>query len=103
MDGRSEPPLQQSSPPAAGGELPVKPPFDRERFLFVLLAAVIISEFSIYLLAGTVCAWRLVFLDAKACPEFLMRLHTATESALNLILALLGGAAIGSSISRGKP
>ncbi len=105
MDGRPERPRHQIPPPPPPDDegLPPKTPFDRERFLFVLLAGVIISEFAIYILGAGICGWRLIFYGARDCPEFMQRLQTATDSTLNLILALLGGAAIGSSVSRGKP
>ena len=75
---------------------PPKPPFDRERFVFKILAVVIGTQLLIYSLTAGVCGQRA--LDGRPvgqiCPGTLEQLQGGFDSALNLLLALLGGAAI---------
>ena len=73
-----------------------RPPFDRERFVFKTLAVVICTQLLIYALAAGVCgqlalAGRPV---GQVCPGTLEKLQMGFDSTLNLLLALLGGAAL---------
>jgi hypothetical protein len=73
-----------------------KPPFDRERFVFKTLAVVIGTQLLIYSLAAGVCGQRA--LEGRPigeiCPGTLEQLQGGFDSTLNLLLALLGGAAL---------
>ena len=73
-----------------------KPPFDRERFVFKILAVVIGTQLLIYSLAAGVCGQRA--LDGRPvgqiCPGTLEQLQGGFDSTLKLLLALLGGAAL---------
>jgi hypothetical protein len=75
---------------------PPKPPFDRERFVFKTLAVVIGTQLLIYSLAAGVCGQRA--LEGRPigqiCPGALEQLQGGFDSTLNLLLALLGGAAL---------
>jgi hypothetical protein len=75
---------------------PPKPPFDRERFVFQILAVVIGTQLLIYSLAAGVCGQRA--LDGRpveqVCPGTLEQLQGGFDSTLKLLLALLGGAAL---------
>ena len=84
------PPLQQ--PAQSGG----KPPFDRERFVFKTLAVVICTQLLIYSLAAGVCGQRALAGRpvGQVCPGTLEKLQMGFDSTLNLLLALLGGAAL---------
>ena len=62
---------------------PPKPPFDRERFVFKILAVVIGTQLLIYSLAAGVCGQRA-----------LEQRQGGFDSTLKLLLALLGGAAL---------
>jgi hypothetical protein len=73
-----------------------KPPFDRERFVFKTLAVVIGTQLLIYSLAAGVCAERALGGKpvGQICPGTLEKLQGGFDSTLNLLLALLGGAAL---------
>jgi hypothetical protein len=73
-----------------------KPPFDRERFVFKTLAVVIGTQLLIYTLAAGVCAERALGGRpvGQICPGTLEKLQGGFDSTLNLLLALLGGAAL---------
>ena len=75
---------------------PPKPPFDRERFVFKILAVVIGTQLLIYSLAAGVCGHRA--LEGRSigqiCPGTLEQLQGGFDSTLKLLLALLGGAAL---------
>jgi hypothetical protein len=75
---------------------PPKPPFDRERFVFKILAVVIGTQLLIYSLAAGVCGQRA--LEGRPvgqiCPGTLEQLQGGFDSTLKLLLALLGGAAL---------
>ena len=75
---------------------PPKPPFDRERFVFKILAVVIGTQLLIYSLAAGVCGQRA--LEGRPvgqiCPGTLEQLQRGFDSTLKLLLALLGGAAL---------
>jgi hypothetical protein len=75
---------------------PPKPPFDRERFVFQILALVIGTQLLIYSLAAGVCGQRA--LEGRPvgqiCPGTLEQLQGGFDSTLKLLLALLGGAAL---------
>jgi hypothetical protein len=75
---------------------PPKPPFDRERFVFRTLAVVIGTQLLISSLAAGVCGQ--LALEGRPidaiCPGTLKQLHGSFNSTLNLLLALLGGAAL---------
>jgi hypothetical protein len=72
---------------------PPKPPFDRERFVFKILAVVIGTQLLIYSLAAGVCGQRA--LEGRPvgqiCPGTLEQLQGGFDSTLKLLLALLGG------------
>jgi len=73
-----------------------KPPFDRERFVFQMLAVVIGTQLLIYSLAAGVCGQRAMEGRpiGQICPGTLEKLQGGFDSTLNLLLALLGGAAL---------
>ncbi len=73
-----------------------KPPFDREQFVFKTLAVVIGTQLLIYSLAAGVCGQREVESRpvGQICPGTLEQLQGGFDSTLNLLLALLGGAAL---------
>ncbi len=75
---------------------PPKPPFDRERFVFMTLAVVIGTQLLIYSLAAGVCGLRAMEGRpvGQICPGTLEQLQGGFDSTLNLLLALLGGAAL---------
>ncbi len=85
-------------PPAdsPGPEQRPRSPFDRERFVFQTLAVVIGTQLLIYSLAAGVCGQRA--LEGRPvgqiCPGTLEQLQGGFDSTLNLLLALLGGAAL---------
>ncbi|MCP9820684.1 hypothetical protein KBZ18_14445 [Synechococcus sp. Cruz-9H2] len=74
-----------------------KPPFDRERFVFKLLAVVILTQLSLYSVATMVCH-RVALNDrrqlAEVCPRALDQVAASFDSTLKLLVALLGGAAL---------
>jgi hypothetical protein len=76
--------------------LPPKPPFDRERFVFKMLAMVIGTQLLIYSLAAGVCGQRAHEGRpvGQICPGTLEQLQGGFDSTLKLLLALLGGAAL---------
>ena len=84
------------SPRGSSSRRPSKPPFDRERFVFKILAVVIGTQLLIYSLAAGVCGQRA--LDGRpvgqVCPGTLEQLQGGFDSTLKLLLALLGGAAL---------
>jgi hypothetical protein len=63
---------------------PPKPPFDRERFIFKILAAVIGTQLLIYSLS----------LAAGVCPATLEQLQGGFDSTLKLLLALAAGTTV---------
>ena len=71
-------------------------PFDRERFVFKTLAVVIGTQLLIYSLAAGDYGQRA--LEArpidKICPGTMEQLQGGFDSTLNLLLGLLGGAAL---------
>jgi hypothetical protein len=71
-------------------------PFDRDRFVIKTLAVVIGTQLLIYSLAAGVCGQRA--LEGRPigqiCPNTLEQLQSGFDSTLNLLLALLGGAAL---------
>jgi hypothetical protein len=73
-----------------------KPPFDRERVVFQMLAVVIGTQLLIYSLAAGVCGQRAMEGRpiGQICPGTLEQLQGGFDSTLNLLLALLGGAAL---------
>ena len=75
---------------------PPRPPFDRERFVFKTLAVVICTQLLIYSLAAGVCGQRALAGRpvGQVCPGTLEKLQMGFDSTLNLLLALLGGAAL---------
>jgi len=98
MDGRSEP-HTEASPPAPGecGKTTVRP----RTLLFGPARSVIIKRVSLSIFSlGTVCAWRLVVLDAKPCQQFLVRLHTATSHRLIDASPARGARHTAASVSR---
>jgi len=75
---------------------PPQPPFDRERFVFTILAVVIGTQLLIYSLAAGVCGQRALAGRpvGQICPGTLEQLQGGFDSTLKLLLALLGGAAL---------
>ena len=75
---------------------PPRPPFDRERFVFKTLAVVICTQLLIYSLAAGVCGQRALAGRpvGQVCPGTIEKLQMGFDSTLNLLLALLGGAAL---------
>ena len=82
--------------PSQGAPQAPKPPFDRQRFVFQTLAVVIGTQLLIYALAAGVCGQRALAGRpvGQICPGTLEQLQRGFDSTLNLLLALLGGAAI---------
>jgi hypothetical protein len=75
---------------------PTRSPFDRERFVLKTLAVVIAAQLLVYGLAAGICGQRSMAGRAvgQVCPGTLQQLQSGFDSTLNLLLALLGGAAI---------
>ncbi|MCP9860370.1 MULTISPECIES: hypothetical protein [unclassified Cyanobium] len=74
-----------------------KPPFDRERFIFKLLAVVIITQLSIYAVATVICgnvAYTRRQQLVEVCPGVLDQVTARFDATLKLLIALLGGAAL---------
>ena len=73
-----------------------KQPFDRERFVLKTLAVVIGAQLLIYGVAAGICGQRSMAGRpvGQICPGTLEQLQSGFDSTLNLLLALLGGAAI---------
>ena len=72
-------------------------PFDRERFIFKLLAVVIITQLSLYSLATAICgnvAYTQRQKVVEVCPRVLDQVTSAFDATLKLLIALLGGAAL---------
>ena len=98
------PPAQPVSPkggnrqnaPHGGSHQGPRPPFDRERFVFKTLAVVICTQLLIYSLAAGVCGQRALAGRpvGQVCPGTLEKLQMGFDSTLNLLRALLGGAAL---------
>ncbi|MFM9102319.1 MAG: hypothetical protein ACKOPS_13745, partial [Cyanobium sp.] len=76
---------------------PPRPPFDRARVIFRILAGVIGTQLLIYSLAAGVCGPRALEgrTIGQICPGTLEQLQGGFDSTLKLLLALLGGAATG--------
>ena len=88
------PPVTPGAP--QGAPQGPKPPFDRQRLVFQTLAVVIGTQLLIYSLAAGVCGQRALAGRpvGQICPGTLEQLQGGFDSTLNLLLALLGGAAI---------
>ena len=73
-----------------------KQPFDRERFVLKTLAVVIGAQLLIYGVAAGICGQRSMAGRpvGQICPGTLEQLQGGFDSTLNLLLGLLGGAAI---------
>jgi hypothetical protein len=75
---------------------PPKPPSDRERFVFRILAVVIGTQLLLYSLAAGVCGQQA--LEGRPvgqiCPGTLEQMQGGFDTTLKLLLALLGGAAL---------
>ena len=71
--------------------------FDRERFIFRLLAVVILIQLTLYSVATMVCG-RVALNNrrqlAEVCPRALDQVAASFDSTLKLLVALLGGAAL---------
>ena len=82
--------------PQCGSHQGTRPPFDRERFVFKTLAVVICTQLLIYALAAGVCGQRALAGRpvGQVCLGTLEKLQLGFDSTLNLLLALLGGAAL---------
>ena len=83
--------------PASARKRGSKPPFDRERFIFKLLAVVIITQLSLYTVATGVCgnvAYSQRQKVVEVCPRVLDQVTSAFDATLKLLIALLGGAAL---------
>ncbi len=77
--------------------------FNREQFLFRLIASIVVLQLMLYALGAGVCAYR--YSTAKdpgaICAPLREGLDGAVETALNVVLALLGGGAVAvSTISK---
>ena len=92
-------PEQQAMAEAPQSPTPLpapRPPFDRERFVLKTLAVVIGAQLLIYGVAAGICGQRSMAGRpvGQICPGTLEQLQSGFDSTLNLLLALLGGAAI---------
>ncbi len=74
-----------------------RPPFDRERFIFKLLAVVIITQLTLYTVATGVCG-NVAYIRrqhlVEVCPRVLDQVTAAFDATMKLLIALLGGAAL---------
>ena len=74
-----------------------RPPFDRERFVFKLLAVVIITQLTLYTVATGVCG-NVAYIRRQTliqvCPRVLDQVTASFDATLKLLIALLGGAAL---------
>ena len=75
--------------------------FNRERFLLKLVAAILLIQLALYGLGAGVCAYRYASssstaaaLSEGACRPLREGLDAAVETALNVLLALLGAGAL---------
>ena len=71
---------------------PPKPPFDRERFVFKILAVVIGTQLLIYSLAAGVCSQRALQGRpvGQICPGTLEQLQSGFDSTLKLLAGAAG-------------
>jgi hypothetical protein len=101
MAGRAEPEDPISQPEGPGDRLPEQAGgFSRERFLLRLVALILISEVAIFAVgaAGFLIKARSMPLPEKSlCHRVDSSLEAAFAVALNTLLALLGGRAVGES------
>ena len=72
-------------------------PFDRERFIFKLLAVVIITQLTLYTVATGVCG-NVAYIRrqhlVEVRPRVLDQVTAAFDATMKLLIALLGGAAL---------
>ena len=82
--------------PSHGASQSPKPPFDRQRFVFQTLAVVIGAQLLIYGVAAGICGQRSMAGRpvGQICPGTLEKLQSGFDSTLDMLLALLGGAAL---------
>ena len=75
---------------------PPRPAFDRERFVLKTLAVVIGAQLLIYGVAAGICGQRSMAGRpvGQICPGTLEKLQSGFDSTLDMLLALLGGAAL---------
>jgi len=82
---------------ASAGKRRSRSPFDRERFIFQLLAVVILTQLMLYTLATGVCgnvAYNRRQQVADVCPRVLDQVTASFDATMKLLVALLGGAAL---------
>ncbi|MCP9825321.1 hypothetical protein [Synechococcus sp. EJ6-Ellesmere] len=82
---------------ASAGKRRSSSPFDRERFIFQLLAVVILTQLMLYTLATGVCgnvAYNRRQQVADVCPRVLDQVTASFDATMKLLVALLGGAAL---------
>jgi hypothetical protein len=71
--------------------------FNKERFLLRLVAAVVISPLALYGIGAIACSVKYTISGSAsegACQTLQANLGRSTESALSVLLALLGGGAL---------
>jgi hypothetical protein len=101
---REEELAEDYGPPAPepAWEKPSKP-FNRERFLLLLVAWILGVQFSLLILAGVICGYgqyRNFSLPTRdeplppACPGILEKIKESAAESLAVLLALLGGGAV---------
>jgi hypothetical protein len=99
MAGPTDPALQQSQLQRPGDRRPEPSGgFQRERFLLRLVALILIGEVLLFTLAATHCivhARRSPLPQGSICQRVDSSLEAAFAVALNTLLALLGGKAVG--------
>jgi hypothetical protein len=95
-------PREQPVAPKPAWEKPVKP-FNREKFLLLLVAWILGVQFSLLILAGFICGYGQYMKFSKfqpgldipgACPTILDKIKESAGESLAVLLALLGGGTI---------
>jgi hypothetical protein len=78
--------------------------FNRERFLLRLIAGVVVAELAFYGVGTAACAWRFASssINSPICRPLREGLNGAVETALNVLLALLGAGAVAADAMSGK-
>ena len=101
MAGRTDPERQEKQPERPG-DRPPQPTggFQRERFLLRLVALILIGEVLLFALGAATCivqSRRSPLPQGSLCHRVDSSLEAAFAVALNTLLALLGGKAVGDS------
>jgi hypothetical protein len=97
-------PREQPVAPEPAWDVPPPRPFNRERFLLLLVAWILGVQFGLLILAGAVCGYGEIsrFRQARvtntpvapACPTILEKIKESAGESLAVLLALLGGGTV---------